>query len=200
MKINQVKQYIASNISRFEKDKNNCHARRLFHLYDKNNSYRGEHLYSILHSSGYTGVKTSMSTTSIMSNKLKQEMQEIVYINKEFVDIYDPESKELLKTKALPTEITTITTVLDFINDQFKTVRSVSKLKNKLQRINKNNTDVIYSDNFVIYEPLKEKPHYEKLVEYTREGSISEAKKKTLTHKINYPLWGSINQIPYKFW
>ena len=73
MKINQVKQYIASNISRFEKDKNNCHARRLFHLYDKNNSYRGEHLYSILHSSGYTGVKTSMSTTSIMSNKLKQD-------------------------------------------------------------------------------------------------------------------------------
>ena len=48
------------------------------------------------------------------------------------------------------------------------------------------NPNFPYMDNFVVYEPLKEKPQYEKSVEYVREGSIS---------KIN-----SKNQIPYKYW
>ena len=85
------------------------------------------------------------------------------------------------------TTITTTTTILDFVNDKFKTLRSVSKLKNKLQRrMYADNPNFPYMDNFVVYEPLKEKPQYEKSVEYVREGSIS---------KIN-----SKNQIPYKYW
>ena len=52
----------------------------------------------------------------------------------------------------------------------------------------------------MIYETLKEKPKYEKVIEYIREGSISETKKNPLIHRTNYPLRCSINQIPYKFW
>jgi hypothetical protein len=59
---------------------------------------------------------------------------------------------------------------------------------------------VLYLDNFVVYEPLKEKPQYEKTVEYVREGSISETNKRTNALRHKYPLNGSINQIPYKFW
>jgi len=187
LKINPVKQFVKSNISRFEKDNKNYWGNRIFNLYDKNNSYRGDYQYTVNKSSSNNGVISSLSSTRIMNDKLKQEMAEYVQTDKNFVDMYDSQSDDLLKTKPLAKEITTITTILDFVNDKFKTVRSVSKLKNKLQRrMYADNPNVPYLDNFVVYEPLKEKPQYEKSVEYVREGSIS---------KIN-----SKNQIPYKYW
>lgn len=203
MKINPVKQFVRDNVLRFERDKDSSYyLRRLFNLYDKNNSYRGEYDFMVLHSNGYRGIKTFMSTTRIMNDKLKQEMQEIVYADKDFVDLYDPNSEDLLKMKSLLTEITTTTTVLDFLNDKFKTVRTVSKLKNKLQRMSKDNPDFIWSDNHVIYEPLNEKPQYEKSIEYIREGSISETQKHNPSIHSYYrnSRLGSLHQIPYRFW
>ena len=47
MKVNQVKQFVKSNISRFEKDKRSYWGNSIFNLYDKNNSYRGEHQFTI---------------------------------------------------------------------------------------------------------------------------------------------------------
>ena len=119
-------------------------------------------------------------------------------MSKTFVTLKDLKSDTLIKP--LASDITTVTTVMDYVNDKFKTVRTVSKLKNKLQRLGKNDPDFDYSDNFIIYEPLKEKPQYEKSIEYVREGSISEVNKKTVMNTHYYPLKGSINQLPYKFW
>ena len=187
MKINPVKQFVKSNISRFEKDNKSYWCNRIFNLYDKNNSYRGEYQFTVNRSSSYNGVTNSLSSTRIMNDKLKQEMAEYVYMDKSFINVYDAQSEDLLKTKSLPKEIITTTTILDFVNDKFKTVRSASKLKNKLQRRPyADNPDVPYVDNFVVYEPLKEKPQYEKSVECIREGTISDTNSK--------------NQIPYKFW
>ena len=200
MKVNPVKQFVKSNISRFElnNDVRNRGYNKLYNLYDQNNNYRGEYYFMALSSSTYLGVKKALSVTRIMSEKLKLQMQEFVHINKCYVTLKDHDSDIL--TKAIPSEITTTSTVLDFVNDKYKTVRTVSKLKNKLQRISKDDPDFVYSENYKIYEPLKEKPQYEKSVEYVKEGSISETKKKTVMNRNNYPLRGSINQIPYKFW
>lgn len=202
MKINQVKQFVQSNISRFVLDKNarNWGRNKAFHLYDKKNTYRGEYMFRAIHSSEYHGVKTSMSVTRIMSEKLKQQMQEIVHMQKRFVTFKAPETEDL--TKVLPSEITTTSTVLDFVNDKFKTVRTVSKLKNKLQRISKADPDFIYSENYKIYEPLKEKPQYEKRIEFVREGSISETNKKHNISRIyrGFGYEGNIHQIPYRYW
>ncbi|MBP3820481.1 hypothetical protein J6G99_02420 [bacterium] len=187
LKVNPVKQFVKSNISRFEKDSKSYWGNRIFNLYDKNNSYRGDYQFTVNKSSSNKGVISSLSSIRIMNDKLKQEMAEYVQTDKNFVDIYDAQSDDLLKTKPLAKEITTITTILDFVNDKFKTIRSVSKLKNKLQRRTyADNPNVPYLDNYVVYEPLKEKPSYEKSVEYVREGSISETNSKS--------------QIPCKFW
>ncbi len=196
MKVNSVKQFVKSNISQFEKSKGNCHTNRCFYLYDKNNVYRGEYGYIRFPAKNIHGVITSdsMSMTKIMNDKLKQALQEIVYIEKKYTKFYNPLSDDRLKTEKFPTEITTTTTIMDFINDKFTTFRTVSKLKNKLQRMQKENPDFIYSDNFVIYEPLKEKPQYEKTVEVIKEGSISE------TDKDNRGKKGHSNQIPYMYW
>ena len=196
MKVNSVKQFVKSNISQFEKSKGNYHTNRCFHLYDKNNAYRGEYGYIQYPAKNIHGVITSdsMSMTKIMNDKLKQELQEIVYIEKKYTKFYNPLSDDRLKTEKLPTEITTTTTIMDFINDKFTTFRTVSKLKNKLQRMQKENPDFIYSDNFVIYEPLKEKPQYEKTVEVIKESSISETDKDNRGKKVHS------NQIPYMYW
>ena len=194
MKVNSVKQFVKSNISRLVKNGERYPDNHIFHLYDKNNVYRGEYQFIPINSNGYQGIRTAMSTTRIMSDKLKPEMQEIIYIDKNFVNFYDSNSKDLLKMKPLPTEITITTTIMDFINDKFTTFRTVSKFKNKLQRMQKDNPNFIYSDNFVIYEPLNEKPQYEKTVEVIREGSISE------TEKDNRGKKGHSHQIPYMYW
>lgn len=191
MQVNPVKQFVKNNISRFEKSSKGRNF--ICNLYDKNNVYRGEYSFSS-NGSDYLGVRKSRSHTRIMSEDLKLEMQEFVYMNKDYVSIYDPMSD--LKRKALPREITTITTVLDYINDKFITLRNVSKLKNNLQKINNDNPDWICSESFVIYEPLAEKPQYEKSTEYIREGSISEINKKIRDNMFI----GGINQIPYRYW
>ena len=200
MKINQVKQFVQSNIARFELNKNaqNWGHNKAFHLYGKNNTYCGEYMFKTINSSDYLGVKSSMSVTRVMNSELRQAMQEIVCMDKDYVTLKDKSSDTF--TKALPSEITTTTTVLDFVNDKFLTVRSVSKLKNKLQRLGKNDPDFKYSDDFVIYEPLKEKPKYEKSVEYIREGTISEATEKNTVTNRPYHSGNSIRQFPYIFW
>lgn len=200
MKVNPVKQFVKNNISRFEKTSTGLD--RFFNLYDKKGIYRGEYTFTPINSSSYLGVRSSISHTRIMSEDLKLEMQEFVNMDKKYVSIYDSISD--LKIKALPSEITTVTTVLDYINDKFKTVRCISKLKNKLQKISDDNPDWVCSDSFVIYEPLKEKPQYEKCVEYIREGSISEVNNKVRHNHLNDSLYsniyGSTNQIPYRYW
>jgi len=201
VKVNPVKQFVKSNISRFEKDKKSYWRTSIFNLYDKNNFYRGEYQFTVNKSTSCQKVISSLSSTRIMNDKLKQEMAEYVQMDKHLIDIYDAQSDDLLKTKPLAKDITTITTILDFGNDKFKTVRSVSRLKNKLQRrMYADNPNFPYLDNCVVYEPLKEKPQYEKTVECVREGSISEVNNKTKILRHQYPLNGSINQIPYKFW
>ena len=99
MKINKVKQFVQSSISRFEPDNNarNWGRNKAFHLYDKNNMYRGEYMFRTIHSNDYHGVKTSMSVTRIMSEKLKQQMQEIVYMQKRYVTLKSPETEDLTK-------------------------------------------------------------------------------------------------------
>ena len=190
MQINQVKQFVRNNISRFERSSKGRNI--ICNLYDKNNIYRGEYSFSP-NGSDYLGVRKSMSHTRIMSEDLKLEKQEFVYMNKDYVTIYDPMSE--IKRKVLPGEITTITTVLDYINDKFITLQKVSKLKNNLQKI-KNNPDWTSSDSFDIYEPLTAKPQYEKHIEYIREGSISEINKNFgLNNQVS-----SINHVPYRYW
>ena len=200
MKINQVKQFVRTNISRFElnKDARNWGLHRSYNLYDKNNVYRGEYNFIPIHSNGYHGVKSSLSSTRILSEKLKLQMQEFIHMQKSYVTIKDKNSEDL--TKALPSEITITSTVLDYANDKYKTVRTVSRLKNELQRISKDDPDFIYSDNFKIYEPLKEKPQYEEDIEYVKVGSISERNKNIKILRAGYYPNGSINQIPYKYW
>lgn len=173
MKVNQVKQFISSNISRFEK--NGSSACRSFNLYDKNNLFRGEYNFIPLDRSGYLGVQTSLSSTRIMDDNRRLQMQEYVFMNKDYVTLKDNSSETL--TKDLPKIITTTRTIMDFVKDKFITIRTTNKLKNNLQRIGENDPDFIYSDKFVIYESLKEKPQYEQVIETIREGSISEAKK-----------------------
>ena len=99
VKVNLVKQFVKSNISRLEKDNKSYWGRRIFNLYDKNNSYRGEYQFSVNKSSSRHGVISSLSSTRIMNDKLKQEMAEYVQTDKNFVDIYDAQSNDLLKTK-----------------------------------------------------------------------------------------------------
>ncbi len=60
MKISPVKQFVKSNISRFEKDKGRSSwGERMFNLYDKNNSYRGDYQYTVNKSSSNKGVISS---------------------------------------------------------------------------------------------------------------------------------------------
>ena len=184
MKVNQIKQFVASNISRFEKTKTTTG--RSFNLYDKNNLFRGEYNFTPMDRSGYLGIKSSLSSTRIMDDNRKLKMQEFVHMNKDYVTIKDKSTDTL--TKALPKTITTVRTIMDFIEDKFITVRTVSKLKNNLQRIGKNDPDFVYSDKSIIYEPLKEKPQYEKTIETIREGVISEVKKHSrFNSKIGVP-------------
>ncbi len=187
MKVNPVKQFIKSNISRFEKAKESYFTNRIFNLYDKNNSYRGEYHYVMQHTYGCKPTR-SLSSVRILSDKLKQEMAEHVYIDKDFIDLYEPKSEELIKTKLFPKEITTITTVLDFVNDRFQTIRSVSKLKNELKIINNDKLGIIYSGR-TVYEPLTEKPQFERSVEVIREGLISETRQKGSSHNVPYSYW-----------
>jgi len=193
MKINQVKQFVANNVSRFEKKPK----KSLFILYDKNNSCCGEYKFIPQNISENLGVKSSMSVTRILSSKLRRAMQEVVCTDKDYIAIKDKNS--VADTKILPFEITTTTTVLDFIKDRFLTVRSVSKLTNKLKRLEKDNL-VVSSDNIIIYEPLKEKPKYEKSVEFVREGTISEATEKNVCLDRVYTREDSLKRFPYIFW
>ena len=184
MKVNQVKQFVASNISRFEK--NRTTTGRSFNLYDKNNLFRGEFNFIPMNRSNYMGIKSSLSCTRIMDENLKLQMQEFVHMNKDYVILKDKSTDTL--TKALPKTITTTRTIMDFVKDKFITIQKTSKLKNNLQRIGKNDPDFVYSDKSIIYEPLKEKPQYEKTIETIREGVISEVKKHSrFNSKIGVP-------------
>lgn len=200
MKVNPIKQFVRNNTALLDKSSNKFN--RIFNLYDKKGAYRGEYVFKRVSSSDYLGVRSSRSYTRIMSEDLKLEMQEFVNMDKKYVTIYNPTSD--LKIKALPIKITTVTTILDYINDKFKTIVNVSKLKNNLQKINKDNPDFVCSDSFVIYEQLEEKPQYEKSVECIREGSISEANKKAehnrITRSTYQSIYGSVDQIPYRYW
>ena len=140
--------------------------------------------------SGYLGIKSSLSSTRIMDDNRKLQMQEFVHMNKDYVTIKDKSTDTL--TKALPKTIITVRTIMDFIEDKFITVRTVSKLKNNLQRIGKNDPDFIYSDKFIIYESHKEKPQYEKTVDILREGSISDIK--------NQSRFRSNIEVPFIYW
>jgi hypothetical protein len=109
MKINQVKQFVASNISRFEK--NIAMMGHSFNLYDKNNLFRGEFNFIPMDRSSYMGIKNSLSSTRIVDKNRKLQMQEFIYMNKDYVIIKNKSTDTL--TKALPNKITTIRTVID---------------------------------------------------------------------------------------
>ena len=188
MKVNQVKQFVASNISRFEKNKTTTG--RSFNLYDKNNLFRGEFNFTPMNRSDYLGIKSSLSSIRIMDENLKLQMQEFVHMNKDYVILKDKFTDTL--TKALPKTITTTRTIMDFVKDKFITIRKTSKLKNNLQKIEKNDPDFVSSDKFIIYESLKEKPQYEKTVDILREGSISDIK--------NQSRFRSKIGIPFIYW
>ena len=183
MKVNQVKQFVASNISRFEKLESTT--ARSFNLYDKNNLFRGEFNFTPMHRSDYLGIKSSLSSIRIMDENQKLQMQEFVHLNKDYVTIKDKTTDTL--TKALPNKIVTIRTVIDYVKNKFITIQTTSELKNKLQRIAENDPDFISSDRFVIYEPISEKPQYEKSVKVLREGDISDVKVNPFSSKIGVP-------------
>ena len=175
MKINQVKHFVASNISKFERQAGlygksfNLYGKS-FNLYDKNNIFRGIYCFiPVTHSS-------SLYCTQILDKNGKLQMEESIHINKDYITFEDKTSETL--TKVLPKTITTTKTVIDYVKDRFLKVRTTSKLKNDLQRIKKNNPDFINSNNFVIYESLNKIPQYEKEVESISEGAISEVMKR----------------------
>ena len=168
MKINQVKHFVASNISKFERQAG--FSGKSFNLYDKNNIFRGIYCFiPVTHSN-------SLYSTQILDKSGKLQMEESIHINKDYITFEDKTSKTL--TKVLPKTITTTRTIIDFVKDRFLKVRTTSKLKNDLQRIKKNNPDFINSNNFVIYESLNKIPQYEKEVESISEGAISEVMKR----------------------
>ena len=183
MKVNQIKQFVASNISRFEKT--GTTTGRSFNLYDKNNLFRGEFSFIPMDRSSYMGIKNSLSSTRIVDENRKLQMQEFVHMNKDYVTIKDKSTDTL--TKALPNKITTIRTVIDYVKNKFITIQTTSKLKNNLQRIGENDPDFMYSDKLVIYEPLSEKPQYEKTVKVLREGKASDVKVNPFDSKIGVP-------------
>ena len=187
MKVNPVKQFVASNITKIEKRKDAL--KRSFNLYDKSNLFRGEYNFIPLNKSGRLGVKTSLSTTHIMDDCRKKEMSEFVFMNKKYVTVKDKTSDTL--TKALPSEINILTTVLDYVNDKFKTIRTVSRLQNKLQKAGLDDIDLMLSKDSVVYKELAEKPCYEKTTEIIREGSISGMKNTHFSINIG---------APYIFW
>ena len=199
MNVNQVKQFTASNISRFEKNVNKHWPGRSFYLYDKNNRYRGEYQFMVGKSTGSKGIISSLSATRIMNDKMQLEMQEYVQMNKDYVRIKDM-SSELL-TRPFPTLITTTRTVLDYVKDKFITIRTTSKLQNKLQKLGEDDPDIRFSEDYPVYEPLKEKPKYEKTTEILSEGSISETHKRRhdlVAHQSPFRRMNSIHtQIPY---
>ena len=199
MNINQVKQFTASNISRFEKNVNKHWPGRSFYLYDKNNRDRGEYQLTVKHSTGSKGIASSLSSTRIMNDKMQLEMQEYVQMNKGYVRIKDL-SSELL-TRPFPTLITTTRTVLDYVKDKFMTIRTTSKLQNELQKLGEDDPDIRFSEDYPVYEPLKEKPKYEKTTEILSEGSISETHKRRhdlVAHQSPFRRMNSIHtQIPY---
>ena len=96
MKVNQIKQFVASNISRFEKTKTTTG--RSFNLYDKNNLFRGEYDFTPMDRSGYLGIKSSLSSTRIMDDNRKLQMQEFVHMNKDYVTIKDKSTDTLTKS------------------------------------------------------------------------------------------------------
>ena len=200
MKVNQIKQFVASNISRFEKTKTT--KGRSFNLYGKNNLFRGEYNFIPMDRSGYLGIKSSLSSTRIMDDNRKLQMQEFVHMNKDYVNIKDL-SSELL-TRPFPTLITTTRTVLDYVKDKFMTIRTTSKLQNELQKLGEDDPDIGFSENYPVYEPLKEKPKYEKTTEILSEGSISETQKRRhdlVVHQSPFCRIKSIHtQIPYIYW
>jgi hypothetical protein len=202
MNINQVKQFTASNISRFEKNVNKRWPGRSFYLYDKNNRYRGEHQFFERGKTGSKGIISSLSATRIMNDKMQLEMQEYVHMNKDYVNIKDL-SSELL-TRPFPTLITTTRTVLDYVKDKFMTIRTTSKLQNELQKLGEDDPDIRFSEDYPVYEPLKEKPRYEKTTEIISEGSISEVQKRKhdlVMHQSPLSRMTSIHtQIPYIYW
>jgi len=173
MKVNQVKRFVAANISRFEKTK--ATKGHSFNLYNKNNLFCGEFNFIPMKRCDYLGIQRSLSSTRIMDENRKLKMLEYVYIDKNYVTFKDKTSDILIKS--LPKTITTVRTIIDFIEDKFTTVRAVSKLKNNLQRIGKDDADFLCSDKFIIYEALKEKPKYDKTIEIVKEGTISDVKK-----------------------
>ena len=196
MKISPVKQFVASNVSRFERK--NEWGVKAFDLYDKNNLYRGEYRFDVLKSSSIHGVGESLSITKIFDKNLKQKMQEIVHMKKDYVEIKDKSSEFLVK--ALPKEITTTKTVLNYEKDKFETVRTISKLQNKLQKIKVNDPDHRINRKNTRYEELKEKPKYEKVEEQVSKGSISEVNKDVKIQKVIYKHLDSSLKIPYIYW
>jgi len=178
MNVNLVKSFVSSNISKFERQAS--HSGKSFNLYDKNNLFRGEFNFIPMSRSSYLGIRSSLSNTRIMDKNRKLQMQEFVYMNKDYVTIKD-------KSKALPNKITTIRTVIDYVNDKFTTIQTTSKLKNKLQRIGKNDPDFVHSDKLAIYEPLNEKLQYKKTIKVLREGVASDVKTNPLNRKIGVP-------------
>ena len=110
-------------------------------------------------------------------------------MNKKYVTVKDKTSDTL--TKALPSEINILTTVLDYVNDKFKTIRTVSRLQNKLQKAGLDDIDLMLSKDSVVYKELAEKPCYEKTTEIIREGSISGMKNTHFSINIG---------APYIFW
>ena len=199
MNINQVKQFTASNISRFEKNVNKRWPARSFYLYDKTNRYRGEYQFIVGQSTESRGIASSLSATRIMNDKMQLEMQEYVQMNKGYVRIKDL-SSELL-TRPFPTLITTTRTVLDYVKNKFLTIRTTSKLQNELQKLGEDDPDIRFSEDYPVYEPLKEKPRYEKTTEIISEGSISEVRKRRhdlVMHQSPFRRMNSIHtQIPY---
>jgi hypothetical protein len=97
--------------------------------------------------SSYMGIKNSLSSTRIVDENRKLQMQEFVHMNKDYVTIKDKSTDTL--TKALPNKITTIRTVIDYVKNKFITIQTTSKLKNNLQRIGENDPDFMYSDKWI---------------------------------------------------
>ena len=103
--------------------------------------------------------------------------------------------------RAVPQTITTISTIYDFANDKFQTIKRESVLQNELIRLGKDDPDFIYVEERPRYEELKEKPVYEQKVELLREGSISKIKEETRYNIKRRDYFAKKHSgIPFIFW
>lgn len=198
MEIIPIEQFVRENVSRFELASNRGRS-KCFDLYNKKGDYVGNYNFYSLLSCDFLGINNSLSSVRIFDEKLKPVMGKDNWMKKTFAMVKDKTKDVWLR--AVPQTITTISTIYDFVNDKFRTIKRESVLQNELIRLGKDDPDFIYVEEHPRYEELKEKPVYEQNVELLREGSVSKVIEETRCNIQRRDYFAKKHSgIPFIFW